>query len=614
MRRLLQSIFGLWLGMIPFTVLKAQAPDPPQFILHNGKIVTMDDDGFTSDPGTIGQAMAIRDGKVLAVGPNQSILSLAGPQTRKVDLKGRTVLPGLIDSHDHLFDWVMTHDEVVRMVVADRDLVARKIPGNTIVEIEQNLEPTLRQALDRAGPGKWVHLAADQGKQNENQWLYRALFPNTTITKELLDKLAPQNPVTVRGTNMILNQRAIEALLQLYPEHDEARKERLLKTGLGASDRVVIPDIMFGGQLELFAKLLQKEMEWWAGMGITAWHSRVDAANVMLAFQMLDRQQQMVNRFGWSYDLDRGNYDPYVLSTLAAMVGQGSPYFWMTGVSIGAVGSCTTLENVANRPVSRGGDPYRESCDFRPGSRGYQAIKDMIRFGLPIRNLHTGPLPDKDIDFFLLAVAEGAKEAHLTDEQVRAQRQAMDHCYGAPRPDQIPLFKKFGIIASCKPFYVYYEIVDHASLYGERYVNWVVPRKSLIDAGVITTTEIDRAIGPMVFNPFNVNLYVDVTRKAMDGNVYAPHERIDRVQALKAHTIWGAYYLLREDQIGSLKPGKWADFIILDRDYLAVPEDDIPKILVLATALGGKFVHVRKEIAAELGESPKGALALAEGL
>ena len=187
----------------------------------------------------------------------------------------------------------------------------------------------------------------------------------------------------------------------------------------------------------------------------------------------------------------------------------------------------------------------------------------------------------------------------------------MDHCYGAPRPDQIPVFKKYGIIASCKPLYAYYELVEDVRLYGERWAEWVSPRKSLIDAGVITTTEIDRGIGPMTFTPFGVNLHTDVTRMSRDGRAYVPKERIDRVLALKAHTIWGAFYVMREDQLGSLEPNKWADFIILDRDYLTVAEEDIPKIQVLATAVGGQFVHVRKDIAADLNESPKGAQALA---
>ncbi len=205
---------------------------------------------------------------------------------------------------------------------------------------------------------------------------------------------------------------------------------------------------------------------------------------------------------------------------------------------------------------------------------------------------------------------EAAREAHLSDEQVRAQRQAMDHCGGAPRPDQIPLLKKYGIIASCKPLFVYFELLDNLPLFGERYAEWVSPRRSLLDGGVMTTTELDRAIGTMTFTPFSVNLYTDITRKARDGKVYVPKEAIDRVSALKAHTIWGAHYLFRENELGSLGPGKWADFIILDRDYMTIPEDDIPKIQVLATAVGGKFVHVRKEIAADLGESPKGSQAL----
>src|SRR6266545_6317502 len=122
----------------------------PDVILHNGKIVTMDDKSTSTNPGTIRQAVAIRDGKILVVGNNQPILSLKGPQTKIVDLKGRTVVPGIIDTHSHLYDYALdTQDKAsVRTRI-------RAKPGETWESIKQR---TFEQ-LSR----KWARRSQESG-------------------------------------------------------------------------------------------------------------------------------------------------------------------------------------------------------------------------------------------------------------------------------------------------------------------------------------------------------------------------------------------------------------------------------------------------------------------
>jgi predicted amidohydrolase YtcJ len=97
-----------------------------------------------------------------------------------------------------------------------------------------------------------------------------------------------------------------------------------------------------------------------------------------------------------------------------------------------------------------------------------------------------------------------------------------------------------------------------------------------------------------------------------DRQVYGPGERTDRIIQLKALTVWAGYYMLRENQLGTLEPGKFADFIVLDRDYLTIPEEEIPRINVLMTAVGGKPVHLNSSLAAELGMQPVGPTTWAE--
>ena len=141
--------------------------------------------------------------------------------------------------------------------------------------------------------------------------------------------------------------------------------------------------------------------------------------------------------------------------------------------------------------------------------------------------------------------------------------------------------------------------------YGEEYAHLIVPRKSVTSAGIMNTQEIDRPLPHFMF----YNIWVGMTRyNEACGRYYAPEEGTDLVTQLKALTIWGAYYLLREDRIGSLERGKLADFVVLDRDVFTIPESDIPKVKVLMTVLGGKTLHLLPALANEINMAPAGPI------
>jgi predicted amidohydrolase YtcJ len=118
--------------------------------------------------------------------------------------------------------------------------------------------------------------------------------------------------------------------------------------------------------------------------------------------------------------------------------------------------------------------------------------------------------------------------------------------------------------------------------------------------------EIDRPLATTSLTVFwTLARFVD--RKAPDGNVYGPNQRISRELALKSATTWGAYYLEKENELGALEPGKFADFLVLDRDYLTIPEADLENIRVLATFSGGKIRHLVPSLARKWGMQPVGA-------
>lgn len=135
----------------------------------------------------------------------------------------------------------------------------------------------------------------------------------------------------------------------------------------------------------------------------------------------------------------------------------------------------------------------------------------------------------------------------------------------------------------------------------------VIPRRGLYGAGVMNTLEIVRPLSEYTDQTYFYVLYNGVARKDQDGNAIAPQQAVSREEMLKSATIFAAYGVKRENVLGSLEPGKWADLIVLDRDYLTVPVDDILKIRVLMTMVGGKTVPLIPSLAREWDMQPTGA-------
>ena len=102
-------------------------------------------------------------------------------------------------------------------------------------------------------------------------------------------------------------------------------------------------------------------------------------------------------------------------------------------------------------------------------------------------------------------------------------------------------------------------------------------------------------------------MYAGITRKDQDGKITAPRQAVSREVMLKSATLSGAHYAMRDDKLGLLETGKWADLIVIDRDYLTIPIDDILRLRVLMTMVGGKVVHLVPSLAREIGMQPTGA-------
>ena len=574
----------------------------PEYVLYNGKIVTVDNGDFSRNLGTIAEAIAVRGEKVLAIGTSADMRALAGPQTKSIDLKGRTAVPGLIATHEHPADWAMISPVGYGRVVTDNEIVSRYLTG-TPREQAALLRDTLKEAVSKAKPGQWVRIYGTRGYFKEYVGELQSEFPKT-VSKTYLDSIAPNNPVIVRaGTGAIVNSLALQKVLpKLYYLLPEDRAP-IAELGVGGTDlqRYADADSLMEGNIPLLARIYKAELEYWASIGMTTFGSGAYSPAALRAFRYLDERSEFPIRTGWAYL--GPEYALPVLETLGAMQNTGTPHMWLVGAwPVENGGSCTTIN--AKPEVKR-----RESCNFSPpGSKdyketGYKLMYDLIKSGLRIATMHTGG--DKDIDQYMDIIETASKDAGMTLDDIRAKRHAFDHMALAPRPDQYARIKRLGLLTSGTSIFHYQHAAEVARDYGEEYTNWVVPRKSLSDAGIYNSFETDTPLSQHGGTIFEVASF-DLTRRDKYGKVHAPNERMDRARELKVLTQWGAYYMLKEKELGSLESGKLADLIVLDRDYLTIPEEEVAKIQVLGTMVGGKFVFAARSFATENGMTPIG--------
>jgi hypothetical protein len=194
----------------------------------------------------------------------------------------------------------------------------------------------------------------------------------------------------------------------------------------------------------------------------------------------------------------------------------------------------------------------------------------------------------------------------ITKDYIRSRRFSSDHCGFYPRPAQIPRLKDLNWIISCNGAFIN-RSTPYLNIYGEQYGKWISPIKSLIDGGVRVVYENEEAwSGGDNPTTYFGSAALLISRKNAEGKVIAPEERIDRVTLMKMMTVWQSEYFQKEKELGTLQPGKLADFVVLNKDYFTVPEDEIKSTYPVMTVVGGKTIFLRTEFAKERGVPPVG--------
>jgi predicted amidohydrolase YtcJ len=590
-----------------FLINNADAGTSPyaETIIINGQVITADND----DPEkvTIAEAIAIRGDKILAVGSNAEIKALSADWTEVIDAKGNSVIPGLIDTHNHLYEHTLDFDWVVKSIpeMLEIRIDLTEDPAELIAIIEKAIEARARQIPD----GNWIRVSARPPAAVLGAF-------GDTLTRRRLDELAPNHPSYVRtrgGT--VLNTLAIEAFEDYYG--NEMPSDYWLvdrETGTSGEyndfDRCVKIDIINTqtGSFDRYVKGYMEAMQVNIQLGVTTHKTHLQCEGGFSASSHLDRNDMMPMRLAWGHrwlqPFSANISEAY--RRLGDWTGYGSDYLWSIGSSVGGIdaggiGWCATMP--ADSSVKE-----REQCPPLPDYLDIPGITDENTVPNRGRRLeHLETLAKLAAEGRITGIpgwhvaGDGAVDvlvqtyqAFMPDERIRELRIQADHCFGV-RQDQIERAARLGQTFSCNFDTENTRIIEED--YGEEYLTINAPVASMLKAGVNAVIGTFGNYGKLRASPFEdgVNWLTRIDDEGVPWGL-AEEAVPDRLTLLLMMTRYGAYPLWKEHAIGSLEVGKLADVVILNGDYLAVPVEELDTLTSIFTMTGGEVAYEVPEL------------------
>lgn len=538
-------------GMTAFARLALERRTEPDLLLLNGNVVTMD----PALPRA--QAIAVGGGRLFAIGTNDEIARLAAGSARKVDLAGRTVVPGFIDAHSHPASAGLSH---LRSVDADLRSIAA-------------IQQSLRQRADKTPKGEWVTaFKYDDTKTSDGR----------RLTRKDLDEAVPDHPVAVAhrgGHTLYVNSLALARAQITKSSKDPAggRFDRDAQTGElsgrleeAAADLVeaLIPAQITPAERRAGVKLISEMM---SRTGITTVHDAYGSPNDLVAYQDArdagELRVRIYSLIGHAH-LDK---------MLAAGVRTGLGDEW---VRVGAMKM--TCDGSISERTARLSQPYIS----RPNDFGiivtekpvlYEKARKAHENGWQI-GIHANG--DVAIGMTLDVYEQLAREAPRRDPRFR-----IEHCT-VINDQLVARMQRLGVIPNPFGTYVYYH-GEKMREYGADRLEHMFALRSFLDAGLKPTMTSDYPPGP--FEPM-MAMQSMVTRTDMKGTTWGASQRITVEEAIRVGTVHGAYASFEESVKGSLTPGKLADLVVLGRDPMATAPNDLLNIQVERTMVAGKWV------------------------
>ena len=526
-------VIGLFLPMLAV----AQAPDR---ILYNGKILTVD------SKFSIASAIAIRGERIVAVGDTKTVRALAGPATRQTDLAGRTVVPGLIDNHLHY--------------LRGTDFGAYETPIHGITSRKEALEIIAARARS-IKPGEWIFIL---GGWHEQQFADKP----GGFSQEELDTAAPNNPVFIQKTyiTFYMNALAVKAIAPAIP--DLYKGGSVVRTDSATGRRVMYAALKYFP----YATTVDKRME-----EVKAFNRYLNGVGLTTVYDVgyIDGSYEPVERLAKKNDLGLRVFytlrywaeTPRTAIAAAEQIAREKPFqrnnrFGQFGIGEHVYGPLHDTTNPGHvfteqvysdfrhiaKAAAKGGWQINEHVMLDTTAKGMMDVADEIAKDHPIRDLRW---------------TMGHLDLVSKESLERAKRQ--------------------GWVATVHNHVVKPLIKGEVS----------PPIRMIQDSGIVWGLGSDGTV-VATYNPFHTIWEYTAGKIFPDIVKYQPGERITREEALIAHTRSNAYILFMEKDIGTLEKGKFADLVVLDRDYMTIPVDDMRHVKPVMTMVGGRIVYEAK--------------------
>ncbi len=308
----------------------------PDLILYNGKIVTMEDTSTGASPGRIFQAIALRNRRIQALGSDTEILSYAGPATERINLQGRTVIPGIVDSHTHI------HNNEVNWWVSQNpsafDTMGRRfvVGGMSHEELKKGIELVLKERMTGADPDQWAFISLptnDPENPGSGTGIGVKFLQEDQMGLKDLDALAPNNPVFLLShPAYMINSRGKEAIEKIYGNVPEVIMNTSDDAGVGELTqyrRGLLVDGYFRIRPRELADIVEQGLRKNVAAGITTFSSHMMGLQFLNAYQILIREDRMPMRYAYTHYFGfQGNPDPASFyMRLGDMAGLGNEYF-----------------------------------------------------------------------------------------------------------------------------------------------------------------------------------------------------------------------------------------------------------------------------------------------
>lgn len=552
--------------------LAAQSPEQADLVVRNGSVLTVDKNF------SIAQAVAVRNGRFVFVGRDDQIQRWIGPSTVVLDAGGKTVLPGLIDSHVHSVGVgnyeVTDHFEELTSIAATQDWI--------------------RKTAARKPAGQWIFVP-----RNYPTRIRERRFP----TRAELDAATSRHPVLFDGAySHVLNTLAMEKC-QIRSDSPAPAVGEIVRdshgqpTGLLRNARAIlnhcIPDEKVSRTQTLDA--LEKVHLQYVKAGLTSVTERGASLEDYRLYEDLKKQKRLHVRSRVTIRLRGSNSaeaEEFIRS-LPFKPGEGDDWLGVGPLKITVDGGILIGTAYMREPYGQSAASLYNLTDLAyRGSLGMQPaqIRDLIRTGHRLGWQMTSHVTgDAGVDLVLDAL-----EAANRDQPIAARRFNLMHAYFA-QPDSIRRASRLGVILDTQPAWFYKDADALAPALGSKRIDQFLAVDQWASGGVPVVINTDHMLGMdsnTALNPFNpfLTLYTVVTRKTQSGQVIGPSHVVSRKDALRMMTGNAATMSFDEGKKGSIEVGKLGDLVVVSDDYLNCPPDKIKDIQVVATVIGGKVV------------------------